>query len=114
MGKWLHQAQEIERLRRENQRLVATLAQLKIHLGDEASDIDPYGVSAEELRLAYLGPENRRYQGLPRANWRRPLNRQERHRFCALVCKNSRGLPLSIIFTRCLEAMARFSITLAN
>ncbi|VEH82403.1 Uncharacterised protein [Corynebacterium kutscheri] len=55
MGKWLHQAQEIERLRRENQRLVATLAQLKIHLGDEASDIDPYGVSAEELRLATSG-----------------------------------------------------------
>ncbi|MCQ9344238.1 hypothetical protein [Corynebacterium kozikiae] len=42
MGKWLHQAQEIERLRRENQRLVATLAQLKARLGDEADDVDPY------------------------------------------------------------------------
>lgn len=55
MGKWLHQAQEIERLRRENQRLVATLAQLKARLGDEADDVDPYGVSAEEKRLALSG-----------------------------------------------------------
>lgn len=55
MGKWLHQAQEIERLRRENQRLVATLTQLKARLGDEADDVDPYGVSADENHLALSG-----------------------------------------------------------
>ncbi|WP_353066008.1 50S ribosomal protein L7/L12 [Arcanobacterium hippocoleae] len=55
MGKWIHQAQEIERLRRENQRLVALLAQLQARLGEEAGGFDLYGVSTEERRLVASG-----------------------------------------------------------
>ncbi|USR79865.1 50S ribosomal protein L7/L12 [Arcanobacterium pinnipediorum] len=55
MGKWFDQAREIERLRRENQRLLILVAQLKERLGDEASNVDVFGVSAEERQLATSG-----------------------------------------------------------
>ncbi|WP_216378133.1 hypothetical protein [Arcanobacterium phocae] len=55
MSKWFSQAREIERLRHENQRLLALVAQLKNRLGDNASSVDIFGVSAEERRLALSG-----------------------------------------------------------
>lgn len=55
MGKWFDQAREIERLQRENQRLVALVEQLKTRLGDEAGDVDVFGVSTEERQLVEAG-----------------------------------------------------------
>lgn len=60
MGKWFDQAQEIERLRRENQRLSTLVMQLQARLadeglGDEASNVDTFGVSDEERQLAASG-----------------------------------------------------------
>ena len=55
MGKWFDQAREIERLRRENQRLLTLVTQFKNRLDDEAGDVDVYGVSAEERQLVASG-----------------------------------------------------------
>lgn len=55
MGKWFDQAREIERLQRENQRLLALVKQLKTRLGDEAGDVDVFGVSTEERQLVEQG-----------------------------------------------------------
>ncbi|USR79383.1 50S ribosomal protein L7/L12 [Arcanobacterium pinnipediorum] len=62
MGKWFSQAREIERLRHEkqlllheNQRLLALVAQLKEHVGEEAADVDTFAVSAEERLMAASG-----------------------------------------------------------
>lgn len=60
MGKWFDQAREIERLQRENQRLLELVTQLKARLGeeglgDEASNVDVFGVSAEERQLVAAG-----------------------------------------------------------
>lgn len=55
MGKWFGKAREIERLQRENQRLLTLVAQLKTRLGDEASDVDAFGVLAEERQLVASG-----------------------------------------------------------
>lgn len=55
MGKWFDQAREIERLQRENQRLLALVKQLKTRLGDEAGDVDVFGVSTEERQLVEAG-----------------------------------------------------------
>lgn len=55
MGKWFDQAREIERLQRENQRLLALVKQLKTRLGDNASDVDVFGVSTEERQLVEAG-----------------------------------------------------------
>lgn len=55
MGKWFDQAREIERLQRENQRLLALVEQLKTRLGDEAGDVDVFGVSTEERQLVEAG-----------------------------------------------------------
>lgn len=60
MGKWFDQAREIERLQRENQRLLALVTQLKARLGEEglgeeASKVDVFGVSAEERQLVAAG-----------------------------------------------------------
>lgn len=55
MGKWFDQAREIERLQRENQRLLALVTQLKARLGDEASNVDVFGVSDEERQLVAAG-----------------------------------------------------------
>lgn len=55
MGKWFNQAREIERLRRENQRLLTLVTQFKNRLDDEAGDVDVYGVSAEERQLVASG-----------------------------------------------------------
>lgn len=55
MGKWLDQAREIERLQRENQRLLALVKQLKTRLGDDAGDVDVFGVSTEECQLVEAG-----------------------------------------------------------
>lgn len=60
MGKWFDQAQEIERLRRENQRLSTLVMQLQARLGDEglgdeASNVDTFGVSDDERQLAASG-----------------------------------------------------------
>lgn len=55
MGKWFDQAREIERLQRENQRLLALVKQLKTRLGDEAGDVDVFGVSTEERQLVEEG-----------------------------------------------------------
>lgn len=55
MGKWFGQAREIERLRRENQRLLTLVAQLKECPGDEANTVDAFSVSAEERQLATSG-----------------------------------------------------------
>ncbi|MDO5080459.1 hypothetical protein [Buchananella hordeovulneris] len=54
MGKWFAQAQEIERLRREKQRLLKLVKQLQERLG-EAGSVDTFGVSAEERQLAASG-----------------------------------------------------------
>lgn len=55
MGKWFDQAREIERLQRENQRLLALVKQLKTRLGDEAGDVDVFGVATEERQLVEAG-----------------------------------------------------------
>lgn len=55
MGKWFDQAREIERLQRENQRLLALVKQLKTRLGDDAGDGDVFGVSTEERQLVEAG-----------------------------------------------------------
>lgn len=55
MGKWFDQAREIERLQRENQRLLALVEQLKTRLGDEAGDVDVFDVSTEERQLVEQG-----------------------------------------------------------
>lgn len=55
MGKWFEQAREIERLQRENQRLLALVKELKTRLGDEAGDFDVFGVSTEERQLVEAG-----------------------------------------------------------
>lgn len=55
MSKWFDQAREIERLQRENQRLLALVEQLKTRLGDEAGDVDVFGVSTEERQLVEEG-----------------------------------------------------------
>lgn len=55
MGKWFDQAREIERLQRENQRLLALVEQLKTRLGDEAGDVDVFDVSTEERQLVEAG-----------------------------------------------------------
>lgn len=60
MGKWFDQAREIERLQRENQRLLELVTQLKARLGeeglgDEASNVDVFGVSDEERQLVAAG-----------------------------------------------------------
>lgn len=60
MGKWFDQAREIERLQRENQRLLALVTQLKARLGEEglgeeASKVDVFGVSDEERQLVAAG-----------------------------------------------------------
>ncbi|KAA8722556.1 hypothetical protein [Corynebacterium spheniscorum] len=65
MGKWFDQAREIERLQRENQRLLALVTQLKAclgeeglgeeGLGEEVSNVDVFGVSAEERQLVAAG-----------------------------------------------------------
>lgn len=60
MGKWFDQAREIERLQRENQRLLALVTQLKARLGEEglgeeASNVDVFGVSDEERQLVAAG-----------------------------------------------------------
>lgn len=60
MGKWFDQAREIESLQRENQRLLALVTQLKARLGEEglgeeASNVDVFGVSAEERQLVAAG-----------------------------------------------------------
>lgn len=55
MGQWFNQAREIERLRRENQRLLTLVTQLKSRLGDEAGTVDAFGVSAEERQLVAAG-----------------------------------------------------------
>lgn len=55
MGKWFDQAREIERLQRENQRLLALVKQLKTRLGDDAGDVDVFGVSTEERQLVEAG-----------------------------------------------------------
>lgn len=60
MGKWFDQAREIERLQRENQRLLALVKQLKARLGEEglgeeASNVDVFGVSDEERQLVAAG-----------------------------------------------------------
>lgn len=55
MGKWFDQAREIERLQRENQRLLALVKQLKTRLGDEAGDVDVFDVSTEERQLVEAG-----------------------------------------------------------
>lgn len=55
MGKWFDQAREIERLQRENQRLLALVKELKTRLGDEAGDFDVFGVSTEERQLVEAG-----------------------------------------------------------
>lgn len=55
MGKWFDQAREIERLRRENQRLLTLVTQFKNRLDVEAGDVDVYGVSAEERQLVASG-----------------------------------------------------------
>lgn len=55
MGKWFDQAREIERLQRENQRLLALVKQLKTRLADEAGDVDVFGVSTEERELVEEG-----------------------------------------------------------
>lgn len=55
MGKWFDQAREIERLQRENQRLLALVKQLKTRLGDDAGDVDVFGVSTEERQLVEVG-----------------------------------------------------------
>lgn len=55
MGTWFNQAKEIRRLRDENQRLLATLAQLQSRLGADAADVDIYAVSAEERSLVASG-----------------------------------------------------------
>ncbi|MDK8845288.1 hypothetical protein QP888_01910 [Corynebacterium sp. MSK297] len=55
MGKWFDQAREIERLRRENQRLLTLVTQFKNRLHVEAGDVDVYGVSAEERQLVASG-----------------------------------------------------------
>ncbi|XCB30423.1 50S ribosomal protein L7/L12 [Arcanobacterium hippocoleae] len=55
MGKWFDQAREIERLRRENQRLLTLATQLKTRLGDKASTVDVFGVSVDERELVTSG-----------------------------------------------------------
>ncbi|MGV9188112.1 50S ribosomal protein L7/L12 [Arcanobacterium canis] len=55
MAKWFDQAREIERLRRENGRLLALVAQLKARLGDDAKNIDAFGVSPNERQLVATG-----------------------------------------------------------
>ena len=51
MGKWFNQAAEIEKLRKENQRLLALVERLKTFTGADAST----GVSAEERQLIAAG-----------------------------------------------------------
>lgn len=55
MAKWFDQAAEIERLREENQRLIALVGRLKAQLGEDSATLDTYGVSKEERRLALDG-----------------------------------------------------------
>ena len=55
MGKWFDLAREIERLGRENQRLLALVMQVQTRLGDEASNVDVFGVSVEERQLVAAG-----------------------------------------------------------
>ncbi|MDC4233820.1 50S ribosomal protein L7/L12 [Actinomyces sp. B33] len=55
MAKWFVQAREIERLRRENERLLKLLAELRTRLGEDADNLDIYGVSAEEKKLVEQG-----------------------------------------------------------
>ena len=55
MAKWFNQAREIERLRRENQRLLTLATQLKSRLGSEAENVDTFGVSIDERRLVSEG-----------------------------------------------------------
>lgn len=55
MALWASKQQEVEKLRRENQRLQRQVLELTARLGQQASDIDPYGVSAEERETAMSG-----------------------------------------------------------
>lgn len=52
---WASKQQEVEQLRRENQRLQRQVLELKGRLGNQASDIDPYGVSTEEREAVSAG-----------------------------------------------------------
>lgn len=55
VAKWFAQAQEIERLRRENARLLDLLVTLKSQVGD--ADVDVYGVTEQERNLAANGQQ---------------------------------------------------------
>ncbi|MGD7001155.1 hypothetical protein [Corynebacterium halotolerans] len=55
MGKWFNQAREIERLQQEVQRQQTLITQLKERLGDDAADINEYGVADQERALVTEG-----------------------------------------------------------
>lgn len=55
MAKWFDQAREIDRLRDENKRQMDLISQLQALLGDDARELNIYGVSAEERALVEDG-----------------------------------------------------------
>lgn len=55
MAKWFDQAREIERLRRENQRLATLVGELTERLAEDAADVDVFGVSADERQMVRDG-----------------------------------------------------------